>query len=130
QATASNTYSPPALASGTTVTVSATNNGCTSAVSAGITTTVNTYPVVTLVSSDVDNTICAGESVTFTASPAGLTSYPFLGGATVLQQAPQNTYPTTALATGNSVSVIGCNANCSDTSSAIATVVNVTPISS
>ncbi len=128
QSNASNTYTTTALATGTAVRASATNNGCTSALTAAITITVNTYPVVTLTSSDVDNIICASESVTFTASPAGLTSYTFLSGALVLQQGAQNTYTTTALATGNSITVIGSNANCADTSAAIVTVVNQTPV--
>src|SRR5690606_20093020 len=71
QSSSANTYYTDTLQNGSTVTAIAYDNGCATAVSSGITTTVNSYPTVTLVSSDADNTICAGESVTFTATPAG-----------------------------------------------------------
>lgn len=128
QSSSANTYYTDTLQNGSTVTAIAYDNGCATAVSSGITTTVNSYPTVTLVSSDADNTICAGESITFTASPAGLTSYTFLDGTTIVQQGTQNTYTTTSLVSGNSIRVIADNNSCADTSVAIATVVNPIPV--
>jgi hypothetical protein len=74
---AGTTYTTSTLLNGQVVTVGVTNAaGCT-VVSSGITTTVNPLPVANIVSNDADNTICAGSSITFTASPSGASNYNF-----------------------------------------------------
>lgn len=64
--------------------------------------TVNTVAVI-LTSSD--DTICLGDTVTFTASPAGYDNYIFWNGAIPLQAGATNTYTTTSLLAGNSITV-------------------------
>jgi len=112
QSGGSNTYST-VLTDGDQVTVSVTDgNACTA--SDGITTTVNN-PTVSLTSSDADNTICAGDLVTFTAnSAAGINFEFFLNGGSD-QNGPSNTY-SPVLADGDFVDVtitdaIGCMAS-------------------
>src|SRR5690606_29054385 len=72
-----NTYTTSALTQGQTVTVEVTDGQGCSALSTGLTMTVNPLPVANLVSSDADNIICAGTAVTFTATPSGANTYAF-----------------------------------------------------
>jgi hypothetical protein len=122
-----NAFTTSALQPGDSVIVRAFDGACYSNPSATIFPTVNTPPSLTLLSSDADNIICGGESVTFTATPTGLGTYTFMDGGTVVQQTASNTYTTTTLATGNSISVSAASNGCADTSLAIVTVVNTTP---
>ena len=106
-ASSTNTFSTTTLANNDVVKVTVTDiNGCTN--DATITVTVNPLPTPTLTSSDADNKICTGGSVTFTAG--GADEYIFKVGNTVVQaQSATNTYTTTSLANGDVVSVIGVN---------------------
>lgn len=84
-------------------------------------------PTATLVSSDGDNTICEGESVTFTAG--GGTNYNFYVNGGSVQNGSSTTYITTSLADGDVVHVVVTNASgCSDTSSDITMTVNARPV--
>jgi hypothetical protein len=47
---------------------------------------------VSLTSSDADNTICAGETVTFTANSATATSYEFFVDGILVQKSGSNQY--------------------------------------
>src|SRR5690606_28927667 len=78
QSGASNTYTTTSLQNNEVVTVKVTNANNCSALSTGITMTVHPVPVVTLVSNDADDRICAGSSITFTATPSGASTYNFL----------------------------------------------------
>ncbi|WGH75580.1 gliding motility-associated C-terminal domain-containing protein [Tenacibaculum tangerinum] len=123
------TYTTTGLADGQEVTVRVINTttGC-EATSAGITTTVNALPTAGLTSSDADNTICLGESVTFTAS--GGDEYEFyLGGMIAQVQSTTATYTTTGLADGQEVTVrvINTTTGCEATSAGITTTVNALP---
>jgi hypothetical protein len=108
------TYTSTTLADGDVVSVVLTaNNACqTSATANGnsITTTVlnSVTPAVAIVSSDADNSICSGTSVTFTATPTN-------GGTTPAYQWKLNgtnvgtngtAYTSTALADGDVVTVV------------------------
>ncbi|HRO97451.1 MAG TPA: T9SS type A sorting domain-containing protein, partial [Ferruginibacter sp.] len=134
-----NTYTTSTLVDGDQVSVvltsdvtpCATGNPATSNV---ITTTVNALqPVsVTISSSDVDNTICDGESVTFTATPVngGVSpSYQWLLNGNPVGS-DQDTYTTSTLADGDVVSVVltsnitPCATGNPATSNSIATTVN------
>ncbi len=101
-------------------------NGC-QATSPIIQVTQNALPVMSIVSSDPNNIICAGESVTFTGS--GSTSYQFL-----VNNVPQgglsasNTFTTTGLLNGQNVKVIGSTLGCTSVSSSIVTTVNAIPV--
>ena len=132
------TYTTSGLATGDVVKVVLTSSAtpCATgspATSDPITMTVNAVlPVsVTIASSDADNTICAGTSVTFTATPTngGTTpSYQWkLNGANV--GANQATYTTSTLASGDQVSVVltsseTCASGSPATSDPITTTVN------
>src|SRR5690606_20938750 len=99
--------------------------------STDINMTVNPAITATLSSSDAHNTICAGESVTFTAAPAGAATYNFRVNGVSAVSSASNTYTTSALASGNIVDVIVTSAaGCVSTSSSITTVVNPLPVAS
>lgn len=121
----SNVYQTTTLVDGTQITLVATSTeGCVSAPTLPITMVVNPYPSVTLSSSDPDNEICEGESITFTASPSGLDSYEFLDGGTSVQDSPSETWTTTGLIAGNSITVEGTQFGCTSVASA-AIVTNI-----
>ncbi len=126
---ANNAYSPANLASGTSIWVITTSaQGCVSPNSDTITTTVNAIPTVTLTSSDSDNEICAGESITFTATPTGYSNYEFFDNSSSVQSSASNTWTTTALQSGNSVTVVPTDVGCvGQASSAIVTTVITSP---
>jgi gliding motility-associated-like protein len=129
QSSAANTYSSTTFVTGDVVAVVASANGCTSSVQTLPALTVNPIPSVSLSSSDADNSICQNEQITFTASPAGLALYEFFNGATLLQAGASETYTTTTLPAGNSVTVYATNLNCkSPVSNAIATAIQPAPI--
>ncbi len=121
------TYSTSTLTNGQVVDVIVTNSfGCI-ATSAAITNTVNALPVPTLTSSDADNRICAGTSVTFTGG--GGTGYNFRVGGSSVQNGASPTYTTGSLTNGQVVDVIVTNANgCTATSAGITNSVYVVPI--
>jgi len=84
-------------------------------------------PTASLVSSDGDNTICEGESVTFTAG--GGVIYEFYVNGVPVQSGASSTYITTSLTDGSAVHVIATNASgCSDISADIITTVNARPV--
>lgn len=129
QNTGANTYSPANLASGTSIWVIATSTlGCVSPASDTITTAVNPIPSVTLTSSDPDNEICQGESITFTATPSGYNNYEFLDNSTSTQATSSNIWTTTTLQSGNSITVVPTDNGCvGQASSAIVTTVITAP---
>uniref|UniRef100_UPI00260891DC hypothetical protein n=1 Tax=Flavobacterium sp. TaxID=239 RepID=UPI00260891DC len=109
------TYTTTSLSNGDVVSVVMTSNAnpCLTgspATSNTITTTVNAnQPAsVTIASSDADNTICSGTSVTFTATPTNGGSAPSyqwkLNGSDVGSDSA--TYTTTSLSNGDVVSVV------------------------
>lgn len=128
QSSASDTYTSVTPANGTSVTVSASNNGCIGPLSPAIVITVNPYPVVTLSSSDPDNKVCELEAVTFTASPAGLNQYDFYNNGVLLQSGSSNSYTFASLTNGNSVSVTAYMNGCADSSNSISTQIIATPV--
>ena len=106
------------------VQVTATNAAECSATSSEITMTVNALPTITLTSSDADNTIDEGTSVTFTAMGGTLYEF-FINNNSVRTNNNQNTYTTTDLIDEDEVSVKGTNADgCTAVSSVITMMVN------
>lgn len=94
-----------------------------------LTRTAGATPSVVIASNDADNSICAGTSVTFTATPTngGTPAYQWkLNGTNVGTDAA--TYTNAALANNDVVSVVmtagGCDASGSATSNSITTVVS------
>lgn len=96
----------------TTITINFIRNGCVSAISANNSASITINSVqtasVTIASSDADNTICAGTSVTFTATPTNGGSAPSyqwkLNGSDV--DTDSATFTTSTLANGDIVSVV------------------------
>jgi gliding motility-associated-like protein len=126
QSGASASYTTSSLLNGQVVDVVTTNsNGC-SATSTGIANTVNPIPVPVLTSSDPDNIICSGTSITLTAS--GGTNYNFRVAGISVQNGVLSVYTTTSLLNGQVADVIVTNASgCSATSAGKIFFVNPVP---
>ena len=94
----------------------------------GVLTALSGTPTVSITSSDADQVICSGESITFTASASATTSvtYQWKKDGVIISGATASTYTTTTLTSGN----ITCDINaCGQTagSNAIYTTVMGTP---
>jgi len=130
QSSPSNIFSIDTLSDGDTITVIVPNIlGCPGPTSNSVSIIVNPLPSVSLSSSDGD-TICNGDSVTFTASPPGYSLYGFIINGALVQGGPDSTYTTTTLVNGDSVTVgvVDINGCVSPISNALIFTVN--PISS
>lgn len=92
-----------------TVTVTNTGNGCSNT-SAVQTVKVNALPVVNLTSSVINDTICQGDSVLFTATSA-MNNYQFKDAGVILQNSSSNTYKTSAFSANNRIIVVASDAN-------------------
>ncbi|MDP6909220.1 MAG: hypothetical protein QF371_06930, partial [Flavobacteriales bacterium] len=113
QSGTTNIYTTSALVSGTSISVIATSaDSCVGAPSNAITTIVSPFPSLTLSSSDPDNEICQGEQITFIATPSGLDGYAFFDGATSVQNSASESWTTTGLVNGNSITVVATNLGC------------------
>ncbi len=64
------------------------NNGCSELVSDTLSLVVLPTPSLTLSSSAAGDTVCSGDPVTFTASPAGFDTYTFFWGNQEIQSSP------------------------------------------
>lgn len=111
QSSASNTYVVAVTATSTLEVITTSQSGCVDSASNVITTSVNPIPTVTLESSDLDNTICENEPITFTASPTGYDNYEFFNASVSVQNGTNNAYITT-LNAGNSITVIATDLGC------------------
>lgn len=123
---ATNTLNSLGLPVGTyPISVMGESANCTN--SASNTVTINALPTATLTSSDIDNIICQGESVTYTAT--GGTQYEFfVNGVTQGPPSPLTTFTTAALAAGDVVSVdVYSSAGCTDSDTYAAVTVNPNP---
>lgn len=80
---------------------------------------------VALTSSDADNTICAGESVTFT--PSGLTTGTYEFFVNGVSQGITTSYTTSSLTNGAEVYVIGNELGCIAQSNSVITTVHALP---
>ena len=87
-----------------------------------------TPPAASITSSILNDTICSGDTVTFTATP-GYQNYAFYNGSSLQQSGPSNTWTTDQLGQGNSVSVVASNNGCNaPQSNVIITFVKPTPL--
>jgi alpha-tubulin suppressor-like RCC1 family protein len=104
------TLSTTGLTDGQTVSVVGDLAGC-EGTSAGMLFTVITSPTTALASSDVDDIICQGESVTFTGG--GATNYEFfIDGITQGPSSPTNVFTTSTLINGQTISINGESNGC------------------
>jgi alpha-tubulin suppressor-like RCC1 family protein len=123
-----NIFSVSTLTNGQTVSVNGTTNGCSSTGTTSYTFSVVSIPNVNLASSDIDNIICQGQSVTFTASGATVYEF-FVGGVSQGAASATTTFSSSSFATGNSVSVVGTNGGCSANGNSVYTLtVNPSPV--
>lgn len=117
----------PTIAPGVhTITVTGTaGNGCTDS-STPITLTVNPTPTISVTSSDANNIICAGESVTFTGTGGDMYQF-FIDGTPQGSMSNANTFVTNNLLDGQTLTINGSLLGCHSTSNAITTTVNPVP---
>lgn len=79
---------------------------------------------ITLSSSDADNSVCSGESVTFTAEPGGYDFYEFYKGYNLITGSYNNSYTLSTLSDGQMISAIAYRNGCAgNRSNEIATAV-------
>ena len=104
------TYTTSALVNGDVIKVIGkyTSTGCVDT-SAAITIQVNPLPIVTLATSAASNVICDNQSVTFTGG--GANTYQFLLNHVPTGVPGVNTYTTNALATFDTIQVIGISSS-------------------
>ncbi len=98
------------ISNGQIVNVTGYNNGCSSS-SSDIVVVVNSYPVTSLSSSDLNDTICYGELVTFSAS--GASNYEFFNNTIELNSSVNSSITLDDLESGDSLFVVGYNGECS-----------------
>ena len=73
---------------------------------------VNPIPVVTLTSSDANDTIYKGTPITFTANPSGLDGYEFYERYALVQNSSLSVYNTNTLEDNRKITVIGVKEGC------------------
>ncbi|MDC0257799.1 T9SS type A sorting domain-containing protein, partial [Crocinitomicaceae bacterium] len=117
----------PTITSGAhVITVTGTaGNGCTDT-GTPINLTVNPIPTITATSSDANNIICAGESVTFTGSGGSMYQF-FINGTPQGSLSTANTFVTNSLLDGQTLTINGSSLGCLSTSNAVVTTVNPVP---
>ena len=117
-----------ALAGQKKIILEVTESGCASKDSTTI--VVKSLPVVGLISNDLDNIICEGAEIVFSAQPSGYAKYIFYNKGVVVQNSASATYQTTGLLSPNSLTVIAQDANScrSLASDSIVTNVSAKPI--
>ncbi len=109
----------PNAASGDSIYVLGTNaENCTSSPSNIIGMKVNPLPLITLGSSVLS--ACSGDSIIFSASPAGFYNYSFYRDFLQLQSSSSNIYYSTNWVNGNTIYAVAENNGCTDSSYVIA----------
>ncbi|MDA8994471.1 Ig-like domain-containing protein, partial [Schleiferiaceae bacterium] len=115
------------VGSGTSVITYTDNNGC----STTTTVTVNALPTTTITSSDVDNTICDGESITLTSDQSGFGyTYKWFKDGSVIPGETSSSYLAT-VSGSYTVEVTNSSTGCIATTpgaNAIAVVENSNPV--
>ena len=101
-------------------------NGCSDTSQTILSITVNPIPTVTLSSSDADDIICSGESVTF--SGAGSNNYQFfIDGNPLGSMSAVNNITATSLLDGQVINILGSSIGCTSSSNSISITVNAIP---
>ncbi len=84
---------------------------------------VTNIPLITLVSDDLNDTICKGQSLRFTVSPQLFSKYVFYDGLNIVQDAALSSYTILNPANGTNISVEVTSNACSAKSNSIQTVI-------
>ena len=100
------TFTSTTLANNDSIALTVTLNGCTTISPNYYIYTVTPLPNVTLTSSDGDNVICDGDSITYTASGADEYQF-FIDGIAQTLYTTSNSFTTSSLINGQTVSVVG-----------------------
>ncbi len=105
----------PIITDTISVSVYRTDEPLCPAVTKFIKVTVNPKPVVDILASSINDSICEGEAITFTAIPNGYAQYDFKHNASLLQSSNGNEYALPAIASSLNLIVfvkddIGCTA--------------------
>lgn len=100
-----NIYSTDSLVNNDTIRVEAILNGCVKS-SQNLVYTVNSLPIISLSCSEVDTTICFGDSITFTVSGADEYEF-FIDGGSVSAISTTNTFSTTNIPDSAIVTAFG-----------------------
>ncbi len=132
QSGSSTTYTNNTLNNNDKVTVLLTNaNKCSATYATPIVITVNGLPSGTLTSNPSPAKVCAGNNITFTATPSGLTSYEFFVSGVSQGVSGSNTFSSTILTNGSVVTVKATNSStCSSTFNAIPVTIYALPAGS
>ncbi len=119
------TYNTGSLTENTTIYVQAEgSNGCAN-VSGRTVATIEVLPLpeVTLTSDRENNAVFPSEAITFTALPGSYDNYEFFVNGNSIQSGPENTFASSKLVNGDSVSVVATQGEC--VGEPVAVVVNV-----
>ena len=99
------------ITTGQVISANGITNGCSSSADTSFQFTVSSYPNVAFTSSDIDNEICYGDSIVFTASGANNYEF-FIDNNSMAGPSSNNQFIPLDLETGETVSVIGYNQSC------------------
>ncbi len=78
------------------------------------TTTIEvlSIPAITLTHTAINDSICSGDSILFTASPTGFQQYSFYNNGILMQSSSANIFSTTSLTNGNQITAVAKNYDC------------------
>ncbi|MGZ3894925.1 MAG: PKD domain-containing protein, partial [Bacteroidia bacterium] len=100
------------LGSGNNISVTSTDaHGCVSNSSSITNFTVYPLPVISLSCSDANLSICNGELVSFTASPAGMANYQFYNSGNIIQSSANNLFSSSTIQAADTIKVRGIDVN-------------------
>ena len=127
-ATTGSSYTTDSLTNGQIVQIYGTDNIC-STFGNSIPFAVYSYPVTSIISDDVDETICQGDQVVFTGQGAFDFEF-FVNGFSVQGPSAQDSLITTTINDGDVITVDGGNNGCTSLSGGITYTVNAFPVTS
>jgi gliding motility-associated-like protein len=130
QSSASTVYSQFAINKPYKITANAIHPfGCKGDITPVLDVQLFQLPIVSILSSDVDNSICDGDSYSVTASPSNLPKYVFFENATAVQTSGSNVKNYASLTVNKNIHVVATDINTcvSKSSDTISVVVNPIP---
>ncbi len=127
QSDTSNVFNSNSLLDGDSISVLTSITGCSAILDSHYPFTVITVPI-SITSSDTDSTICAGDLVTFTATPASYSNYEFFINGFSAQSGVANSFVTVSMNNGDIIYVVvPADSVCFSTSDSITMTVNPLP---